>query len=462
MGDHRSRQIERLFRAPRVARGRRCASGGASQALFAGPGRRLAPPAGSRPWGTSSTTRSSGCRRRRPGRPLGEGAPPETVARARGARATRRSPRCSPTWAATIWTRSWTRSREADGGGRPAGGDPGVDPQGVAAALRRGSAEPRGPAHRRPAGGAARATSGWPRATSGRRSRPTAPRAASSGAVMARGHRPPAALPSARRPCPFPIGSTCRRGRRRRRRRPSATSWPRSAGCRGSTRALVTVSADVATTTHLSGWVNRRGVYATARAGRRLRAPRAPAAHPLEGVPGRPAPRAGDRGGVVLRPAVRPGPGPGALRSAAPADRHALRLLPAAGPGPPAPRHVLEGPLHPGRQPLRHQPRPRGRRAPVGADPGLGIEVPNLLAWEPTFAREVEWLLLEALRVIQDPERGEAVYLRLSTKAVDQALMQPALDRLGEEALRAAGAAGRVPPGGPLGGARATSPARTS
>ena len=28
-------------------------------------------------------------------------------------------------------------------------------------------------------------------------------------------------------------------------------------------RALVTVSADVATTTHLSGWVNRRGVYAT-------------------------------------------------------------------------------------------------------------------------------------------------------------------------------------------------------
>jgi hypothetical protein len=49
----------------------------------------------------------------------------------------------------------------------------------------------------------------------------------------------------------------------------------------------------------------------------------------------------------------------------------------------------------------------------------------------------VEWLLLEALRVIQDPERGEAVYLRLSTKTVDQALLQPALDRLGAEALHA-------------------------
>jgi pyruvate dehydrogenase E1 component len=69
--------------------------------------------------------------------------------------------------------------------------------------------------------------------------------------------------------------------------------------------------------------------------------------------------------------------------------------------------------------------------------PTLGMEVPNLLAFEPTFAREVEWLLLEALRVIQDPVRGEAVYLRLSTKTVDQALLQPVLDRLGEEALRA-------------------------
>jgi pyruvate dehydrogenase E1 component len=69
--------------------------------------------------------------------------------------------------------------------------------------------------------------------------------------------------------------------------------------------------------------------------------------------------------------------------------------------------------------------------------PALGIEVPNLLAYEPTFAREVEWLLLEALRVIQDPVHGEAVYLRLSTKAVDQTLLQPALDRLGEATLRA-------------------------
>jgi pyruvate dehydrogenase E1 component len=68
--------------------------------------------------------------------------------------------------------------------------------------------------------------------------------------------------------------------------------------------------------------------------------------------------------------------------------------------------------------------------------PSLGVETPNLVAWEPAFAREVEWLTLEALRLIQDRVEGPAVYLRLSTKVVDQALLEPALARLGETALR--------------------------
>jgi pyruvate dehydrogenase E1 component len=74
--------------------------------------------------------------------------------------------------------------------------------------------------------------------------------------------------------------------------------------------------------------------------------------------------------------------------------------------------------------------------------PGLGLEVPNLLAYEPAFAREVEWLCLAALRQIQDPVHGRAVYLRLSTKVVDQALLEPALTRLGEAALREAALSG--------------------
>ena len=45
--------------------------------------------------------------------------------------------------------------------------------------------------------------------------------------------------------------------------------------------------------------------------------------------------------------------------------------------------------------------------------PGIGIETPGLTYAEPCFARELEWLLLEA-RPHADPG-GEALYLRLST-----------------------------------------------
>src|SRR4029453_6857815 len=83
------------------------------------------------------------------------------------------------------------------------------------------------------------------------------------------------------------------------------------------------------------------------RAGRRLRAPRAPAARPLEGSSGGPAPGAGDRGSVVLHPPLGPRPGAGALRPAAPADRHPVRLLPAARARSLAPRAALQGPLPP-------------------------------------------------------------------------------------------------------------------
>ena len=52
--------------------------------------------------------------------------------------------------------------------------------------------------------------------------------------------------------------------------------------------------------------------------------------------------------------------------------------------------------------------------------PGIGMELPGVLYAEPTYAREVEWILLDELRRMQEPE-GESLYLRLSTKPVDQA-----------------------------------------
>jgi pyruvate dehydrogenase E1 component len=68
--------------------------------------------------------------------------------------------------------------------------------------------------------------------------------------------------------------------------------------------------------------------------------------------------------------------------------------------------------------------------------PGLGMELPGLVYAEPTFARELEWLLLDALRRLQAPD-GESAYLRLSTKPVDQAPFAALCERRGAEAVRA-------------------------
>ena len=68
--------------------------------------------------------------------------------------------------------------------------------------------------------------------------------------------------------------------------------------------------------------------------------------------------------------------------------------------------------------------------------PSLGMELPNLNAYEPCFALELEWIMLEALRQCCDREQGRATYLRLSTKQITQDLLTPALTRLGEAELR--------------------------
>jgi pyruvate dehydrogenase E1 component len=79
---------------------------------------------------------------------------------------------------------------------------------------------------------------------------------------------------------------------------------------------------------------------------------------------------------------------------------------------------------------------PEGGAHQSTVTPSLGIELPNLVFYEPCFGYEVEWALLEALRQCADREHGLATYLRLSTKAVDQALLEPTLTRLGEDDLR--------------------------
>ncbi len=70
--------------------------------------------------------------------------------------------------------------------------------------------------------------------------------------------------------------------------------------------------------------------------------------------------------------------------------------------------------------------------------PAIALGMPGLEAYEPTFAVEVEWLLLSAIRRVLGEGECPAFYLRLSTKPVDQSLL-PAewlADSLGREVLR--------------------------
>ncbi|MGH7312459.1 MAG: transketolase-like TK C-terminal-containing protein, partial [Candidatus Rokuibacteriota bacterium] len=53
--------------------------------------------------------------------------------------------------------------------------------------------------------------------------------------------------------------------------------------------------------------------------------------------------------------------------------------------------------------------------------PGIGIALPDLAYYEPAFAREVEWILLATLANLA-ARRGDSLYLRLSTRPLDQAL----------------------------------------
>ncbi len=53
--------------------------------------------------------------------------------------------------------------------------------------------------------------------------------------------------------------------------------------------------------------------------------------------------------------------------------------------------------------------------------PSVGLEQPRCIAWEPAFAQDLEWALLDALARLGRPD-GCSAYFRLSTRPVDQGL----------------------------------------
>jgi pyruvate dehydrogenase E1 component len=64
--------------------------------------------------------------------------------------------------------------------------------------------------------------------------------------------------------------------------------------------------------------------------------------------------------------------------------------------------------------------------------PSIGMELPGLSAAEPCFATTLDWLLCDGIRRLAEPD-GDGLYLRLSTRPVDQAPFTEAHARIGDE-----------------------------
>jgi pyruvate dehydrogenase E1 component len=67
--------------------------------------------------------------------------------------------------------------------------------------------------------------------------------------------------------------------------------------------------------------------------------------------------------------------------------------------------------------------------------PSIGLELPGLTYTEPCFAGALDWVLCDGLQRLGAPD-GDSLYLRLSTRPIDQTPFRAANDRLGAEALR--------------------------
>jgi pyruvate dehydrogenase E1 component len=62
--------------------------------------------------------------------------------------------------------------------------------------------------------------------------------------------------------------------------------------------------------------------------------------------------------------------------------------------------------------------------------PSIGMELPGLSAAEPCFATTLDWLLCDGIRRLGEPD-GDGLYLRLSTRPVDQSPFVDAHARIG-------------------------------
>ena len=209
--------------------------------------------------------------------------------------------------------------------------------------------------------------------------------------------------------------------------------------------ALVTLTPDVAVSTGLGGWINAAGVFDP------LHDPAGPSAVPADDT-------VTDRGPALLR-WERSGSGQhlelgisemnlfSALEAfGLAADHSGQRLLPIG---------TLYDPfICRGLDALIHGVYSGARFVVVGTPAGvtlapeggahqstitasIGVELPGLELAEPAYAAALDWLLCDGLAAIADEEGPDrSLYLRLSTRPIDQAPFAAARARLGDRELR--------------------------
>ena len=94
---------------------------------------------------------------------------------------------------------------------------------------------------------------------------------------------------------------------------------------------------------------------------------------------------------------------------------------------------------------------PEGGAHQSSITPSIGLELPGLTYAEPAYAKALDWLLCDGLARLGYPDGG-SLYLRLSTRPIDQTPFEAAAQRLGVEQLRVdvlAGGYRLVEPAGP-------------
>jgi pyruvate dehydrogenase E1 component len=195
---------------------------------------------------------------------------------------------------------------------------------------------------------------------------------------------------------------------------------------------IVTTSPDVSVSTNLGGWINKMGVFAPEDRPdylgdeRLLRWKQAPAGHHVElGI--------SEMNLFLLLQAFGLGH-----------DLHGEHLLPVGTVYDPFVCRGLDAliyALYSGARfvvvgtPAGITLAPEGGAHQSTITASIGLELPGLTFAEPAFAQALDWLLCDGLARLGEAD-GTSLYLRLSTRPVDQGPFRDALERLGEERLR--------------------------